>query len=128
MPQPTDPLDSLIERLETEARRAIRSRSIDAVHDLRVAIRRLFQGIELYHAAKKARKPLRHLMALAGEVRDCDIAVKLLAKPWAKGSGRLRKRIAGRREPARKMLAAELKSWTENVAEWRAKPGPRPPS
>jgi CHAD domain-containing protein len=120
MPQHAETIDPLLDNLNREARRAVRTRSIDAVHDVRVSIRRLFQALELYKGAKQSRKPLRHIMKFAGDVRDCDIAVNLLRRPWAKNTERLRERISHRRDSARRLLAVELKKWIEIAAEWRA--------
>ena len=120
MPGQPDPIDGLVTEFDSVARRAIRSRGIEPVHEVRVAIRRLFQGLTLYHPAKKIRKPLRHLMKLSGDVRDCDIALSLLKGAWAKDSTPLRERVAKRRASSRGMLAAELKTWLETAGTWRS--------
>ncbi len=51
----------------------------DAIHDLRVSIRRLTQCIRVFHApAKKMRRHLHKIMEHCGAVRNCDIALELL--------------------------------------------------
>jgi CHAD domain-containing protein len=56
----------------------------DAIHDLRVAIRRLNQGLRVFHgwfqtrSVKKLRGRLKKLMEKCGAVRNCDIAVEVL--------------------------------------------------
>jgi len=53
----------------------------DAIHDLRVSIRRLTQCFRVFHApAKKMRKRLHKIMQHCGAVRNCDIALELLAE------------------------------------------------
>lgn len=52
----------------------------DAIHDLRVSIRRLTQCFRIFHAsAKKTRRRLHKIMERCGAVRNCDIALELLA-------------------------------------------------
>ena len=52
----------------------------DAIHDLRVSIRRLTQCFRIFHArAKKMRRSLHKIMEHCGAVRNCDIALELLA-------------------------------------------------
>lgn len=56
----------------------------DAIHDLRVSIRRLNQGLRVFHAwfeargVKKHRRRLKKLMERCGAVRNCDIAMEVL--------------------------------------------------
>lgn len=56
----------------------------DAIHDLRVAIRRCLQCLRTFgvlfeeDAVKRIRKRLRRLIRLCGETRNCDIAVGVL--------------------------------------------------
>jgi CHAD domain-containing protein len=120
IPAKSNPLTSLAEQVDAEARRGIRSRSVESVHDIRVATRRLLQGLALFHAPKKFRKPVKHLLSLAGDVRDCDIAIKLLTKKWAQAGADVRQRIRARRTAAHRMLVASLKSWIATSAEWRS--------
>src|SRR4051812_33950274 len=76
----------LLDRLVHEVNLTVRSQSVEAVHDLRVAIRRFSQGLALLkhhgwsHEIKSIRKRLDELLTAAGPVRDCDIAIKLIAK------------------------------------------------
>ncbi len=52
-----------------------------AIHDLRVSIRRLTQCFRIFHApAKKMRRRLHKIMEHCGAVRNCDIALELLAE------------------------------------------------
>jgi len=53
----------------------------DAIHDLRVSIRRLTQCFRVFHApAKKMRQRLHKIMQHCVAVRNCDIALELLAE------------------------------------------------
>lgn len=78
-------LAARLNRVRDEWRRAAANPDDEAIHDLRVAIRRLSQayrilGIEAGDDGDKAKRKLREIRRLAGEVRDCDIAIDLLRK------------------------------------------------
>src|SRR5262249_28912176 len=66
--------------------RCIKSRSAEAVHDLRVATRRFAQPLIVFKPcfaakeSKKVRRTLRRILAAAGEVRDYDIAARLVSR------------------------------------------------
>jgi CHAD domain-containing protein len=52
-----------------------------AIHDLRVSIRRLTQCFRVFRApVKKMRRRLHKIMERCGAVRNCDIALQLLAE------------------------------------------------
>lgn len=69
----------LLEALIREARAAARSPSADAVHDLRVAIRRFTAALAMRKMPRAERKEIRsglkQVMQSAGNVRDYDIAL-----------------------------------------------------
>ena len=76
---------SYLQRFLEERRRASRSLADpDAVHDLRVSIRRLSQCLRTFRhlfepdSAKNMRRRLRKVMDLCAAVRDCDIALEVL--------------------------------------------------
>ena len=77
---------TLLRRLAFQVRQTGVRADAKAVHDLRVAIRRLRECLrtfaELYPAAprKKIRKELQRLMKSAERVRSADIALDLLKK------------------------------------------------
>src|ERR1700675_2818312 len=56
----------------------------DAIHDLRVSIRRLSQSLRTFRGlldpkrVKKLRRRLRNVMEYCGDVRNCDVALELL--------------------------------------------------
>jgi len=113
-------------RLAFQISRTIQSPDADTVHDLRVAIRRFTQVLVVWKpcfAPKKTkaiRRRLKSIMAVAGEVRNCDIAAKLLSKLDRAAAG-LAPRFLTRRRVAERMLVRSLKRSTARSlpAEWR---------
>lgn len=103
----------LLRNLTAQVRQTLRSANAEAVHDLRVAIRRFDQALLLFKPLldrkdiRKTRRKLKGVMELAGNVRNCDIAAELLA-------GRLdgaRQHLDEQRRNASRSLAAALRSW-----------------
>jgi CHAD domain-containing protein len=98
-----------------------------AIHDLRVAIRRFSQALAACkacfppRAVRKMRRRLKPVMALAGEVRDTDVALHLVAAAGA-GAGALEAKLRARRKTAAKSLVALLKHCTarKSVSKWRS--------
>ena len=79
-------------------------RDPDAIHDLRVSIRRLTQCFRIFHAqAKKMRRRLHKIMEHCGAVRNCDIALELLAECSLPESPSVPKLITERDASARKL-------------------------
>ena len=82
----SDQVDKRLERLAVEIREVVKSGDSDAVHDLRVAVRRFWQALSVFKlcfrgkALHNIRRQLKRIMSLAGEVRNCDLALKLLSK------------------------------------------------
>lgn len=118
-------ISALLDRLTEEVMRTARDRSPDAVHDLRVTIRRFGQSLRVFSSfvpkrrAKQVRKQLRHIMDLAGQVRNRDITMDLLA---AAGLERVREQMQADRDLAVRVLVSELERWmAENeCVRWRA--------
>jgi len=103
----------------------------EAVHDLRVTIRRLNQAIRIFvpgeqrRDARKIRRMLRKVMDAAGEVRDRDIALQLLAEAQVPARAGLMAAIEDQRETARakvKRKAAKL-AGDEFVNKWKTRFG-----
>jgi CHAD domain-containing protein len=107
----------LLERLSFHINRAAAAQTPDAVHDLRVAVRRFTQALVLgkscfvSRAVKKIRRRLRTIMTLAGTVRDYDIAVKLVTRSKAEDAAAVNGKLRAHRTEARKILAASLQQW-----------------
>ena len=76
----------------------------DAIHDLRVSIRRLTQCFRVFHAsAKKLRRRLHKIMEHCGAVRNCDIALDLLIECGLPQSPSVAKLKKSREDAARKL-------------------------
>lgn len=118
----------LIERLVFQANSAAKGPSPNAIHDLRVAIRRTEQALATFKpllprkAAKRIRKQLKVVLGLAGAVRDCDIAIKILLKFRQPEAADLRRHIRVRRKTAEGSLQTGLKrlSLRTKVSRWIA--------
>ena len=125
----------LLERLAFPVNSVVRSHSPEAVHDLRVAVRRLTQALTVGKACfpsrtvKKVRRRLRTAMTLAGAVRDCDIALKLVARSRAEDAAETEVKLRSRRNGARKVLVASLRQWTSRnfLSKWRQALGAEAP-
>ena len=74
----------LLRRLAIQVTRTARTGDADAIHDLRVAIRRLSRCLRVFaqfypeRSWKPVRRRLADLMDACGSVRDRDIAIGLL--------------------------------------------------
>src|ERR1017187_816237 len=115
----------LLERLAFQINGAVHSPHAIAIHDLRVAIRRFSQVLSACkscfpaRSVRKMRRRLKPIMTLAGEVRDTDVALQLVA---AAGASSLEAKLRARRKTAAKTLLASLKHWTarKSVSKWRS--------
>src|SRR5260370_20179388 len=122
-------IDRLLGQLGLQIRRARKSHGADPVHDLRVSIRRFTQALIacgpcfLGKDVKKIRRQLKAIMVPAGEVRDCDIAIKLLGKSKLAEAAAWRSRFQSRRKQAERTLLGSLKRWMERKfsLKWRSK-------
>src|SRR3984893_10812181 len=85
----------MLRQLAFEITRTLKSCDPETVHDLRVAIRRFNQMLRLLKPCflgkeiRMIRRQLKTIMNSAGEVRNCDIALKLLAKAARGDKGNL---------------------------------------
>lgn len=81
---PAQRASELLDHLSREMRQAAKNPNAEAVHDVRVAIRRLRQCLTVFaamfpaRASKNIHKSLREVLDAAGELRNLDIAVALL--------------------------------------------------
>jgi CHAD domain-containing protein len=119
--------DRLLGRLAFQIGRAIKSRNAEAIHDLRVAIRRFAQALRAFKPCfqgkelRKIRRELKQIMAVAGEVRNHDIALKLVAKSKRVQRTGLQPKIQSGRREAERSLVTLLKRWLERKSslKWR---------
>ena len=123
---PVEQVRRLIERLVFDANHTATCPNPHAVHDLRVAIRRLDQALVIFKLyvhrkpSKRIRKQLKTLLSAAGEVRNCDIAARILAKTGKPGAAALQRRVRSQRKDAQKSLLDMLKqlSLRTRVSKW----------
>src|SRR4030081_3288527 len=110
----------LLRRLAFQVSRAAKSADHEAVHDLRVAIRRLNRCLRAFpqfypgQSWKKIRRRLSHLMDAAGDVRDRDIAAKLLEEAGFDSSDPAFHLLRQERARAARHLTSILHHWKEH--------------
>lgn len=117
----------LLRRFAFQLSRAARSGDEDSIHDLRVAIRRFSRCLRAFsdfypdHAAKRIRRELSALMKTAGEVRDRDIALELLAAAKVTATADIVRRLETERRDAEHALQGEIRRWSQRgfSRKWR---------
>ncbi|MDR3699932.1 MAG: CHAD domain-containing protein [Candidatus Sulfopaludibacter sp.] len=100
-----------------------------AIHDLRVAIRRLSRGLRTFvpyypdRSWKSIRTQLRHVMRLAGAVRDRDIALECLAKAGIAAQAAIVTRLESERRQANEEFLAEIRQWKQRgiTRQWSSR-------
>lgn len=108
---------ALLRRLATQVERTAESPDEEAVHDLRVSIRRLSRCLRVFgqfyarQRGRKLRGQLRELLEAAGAVRDLDIAGNLLAQAGLPPNSGIVVRLAGERRAKGRQLAAVVRRW-----------------
>jgi CHAD domain-containing protein len=121
----------LLRRLAFQINRAARDGDADAVHDLRVSIRRLSRCLRAFaqfypgQAWKKMRRRLADLMDACGTVRDLDIAIELLGKAGLPPGSPVVRLLLVERRKAEHDLLAELRRWKGSAVsrKWKAQLG-----
>jgi CHAD domain-containing protein len=115
-------------RLAKELTGAARSpEDPDAVHDLRVAIRRFVESIKIFpevcgHSqSRKFRRKLKPLIRALGEVRNLDVTTGVLAAARIRPTPVITRQIQSEKRKAEKALTKILRSWRkrETLEEWR---------
>ena len=119
----------LLHRFASEVDHATAHLDADAVHDLRVSIRRLAQGLTVFEdelptrRARRVRKQVSALRRLAGEGRDLDIAIaETTRRRW---NAPLRAGLAAARAAAATRLQQEVSRFAkkEPWTKWSSKLG-----
>jgi CHAD domain-containing protein len=111
--------EQLLRDVTAKIQRAVEAPDINAVHDLRVAARRLRHLLEVlkpcFPPAETAqmRHALKTIMRRAGEVRDHDIAMQLLTKLVPAEAGSALEHLRQEREECVRLLSASLQRWTD---------------
>ena len=114
----------LLDHLAAQIRRTILRQDERHVHDLRVAIRRFSQALAILRPRlvrkniRPLKEPLEQMMKLAGEVRNCDITIKLLTKMKRRPPVEIR----AMRRQTEKDLVSSLEVWIQqdSASQWRA--------
>lgn len=104
----------------------------EALHDLRVSVRRLQQALRLFEdfldrdRCKEIRRKLSRLMDLCGAVRNCDVSLVLLAEVGITGK-RLLLNLRQERARRRERLLDHLRKWDGQTfsTEWYGRLKPR---
>jgi CHAD domain-containing protein len=116
MARSPDATRELYDRLTRQARRTARTPDAAQVHNLRVAIRRYSQALALLPpdtpGFRGVPRKLKKTMTLAGQVRDADIAIKLVAKLKPTGAQALQARLSRRRTRSETRLLDSLPDLT----------------
>src|SRR4051812_21720829 len=123
-----DSVTKLLQRLAFQIHHVRQNGDIEAVHDLRVAIRRFGQSLLLFKdvfagkEVKKIRRRLKKLMKLTNEPRDCDVGIELLPDSELAGAPSLVEELRKRRKEAMRLLLPELRRWRarKTSSKWRA--------
>jgi CHAD domain-containing protein len=123
--QPVEQISRLIDRLAFQANRTAKSSNSDAVHDLRVAIRRLEQALVTFRVhlprkqMKRIRKQLKAVLSCAGALRDYDVAARILSRIGQPAAAALHREVRARRKDAEKALLVRLKRLSLRTRVWR---------
>jgi len=121
----------LLRRLAYQANRTSLLKNADAVHDLRVSIRRLAQCLQVFAqffpraCGKRIRLKLDKVMDLASEARNRDIALEILRGAGSPAGSPLMLTLVEERRQAERALVAALKRWKRKNSQrkWRSKLG-----
>ena len=119
----------LLRGLAVRVNRAARTGDAEAIHDLRVAVRRLSRCLRAFaqfyprDSWKPIRRRLRGLMSACGGVRDRDIAIELLEKAGVPVVSTLPRRLDEERHAAAEDLRRKLLRWKHRDyrRRWRAR-------
>ncbi len=120
---------TLLRRLAFQANRTARHSDADAVHDLRVSIRRLAQCLRIFgqflprERGKKSQRRLRTVIDLASAVRDRDIAMGLLAAARIPSGSAMVQALSQERAEAERSLVGALEGWSRRgfQKKWRSR-------
>ncbi len=121
----------LLRRTAFQANRACTLKHADAVHDLRVSVRRLGQCLRAFGQflpqakARKIRQQLKVTLDFASQVRNRDVALELLRRAALPPGSSLLEVLDEERTRAAQALVAELKLWAKKDIQrkWRSRLG-----
>lgn len=123
-----DQITARLGKLAFEVRRAAKAQDTEAIHDLRVAIRRFSESLIVFGVlvpkrdAAKIHKRLGRMMDDAGRIRDRDIAIEFLRESGVAPEQPLLRRLSRERAAAERDLLDRIERWNQkNVSgKWRA--------
>jgi CHAD domain-containing protein len=118
---------ALLDRLAWQVRHTAKRCDPESVHDLRVAIRQLINCLRVFkqffpdQPRKKIRRQLQALRDLAGQVRNRDIALEVVASVLSQPDEELSSGLAHERARAKRELENALHHWTRRklFRKWR---------
>jgi CHAD domain-containing protein len=119
----------LLRRVASQMTRAAHTADADAIHDLRVAIRRLSRCLRVFaqfypaRPRKQLRRRLSDVLDACGAVRDRDIAIGLLHQAGVAPNSPLVLRLDAERRSAGRELQLELQGWKPRgfTRQWRSR-------
>jgi len=120
---------NLLRRLAFQVSRAAKSGDPEAIHEVRVSIRRFSQCLRVFaqfypgNSWKKVRRQLDGLMDKAGSVRDLDIAMELLDDAGVGAGSPVVTRLREERRQAQRNLLQEIRLWKSRgfSKQWRSR-------
>lgn len=121
-------LSDLLRKVVFEVHRAPQSPGSEAIHDLRVAIRRFLQVSKIFRQflpakeLKRIRRKLRRAMDASAEVRERDIALEFFDEALVSQDAAPRQTLIRERKRAQRRLAASLDKWGRKdlASKWRS--------
>jgi CHAD domain-containing protein len=121
----------LLRRFSLQVTRTARTGDPDAIHHLRVSIRRLSRCLRVFaqfypgRGWKKFRRRLKELMDACGRVRDLDVALAVLAGADFPSTSIVVRRLNRDRAAALVELMTLLRRWKQRGAshKWRTQLG-----
>jgi CHAD domain-containing protein len=117
---------ALLDSLDLHLRRALKTSDAEQIHALRVATRRFTQALVIFESFVRGshgiREDLKLPMTLSGEVRDFDIALKILGDSDA-AAPKIIDSIERDRAKSERMLVKALAKMSERgtLGKWRLK-------
>jgi CHAD domain-containing protein len=117
----------LLRRVALKMTKAAHTAHADAIHDLRVAIRRLSRCLRVFSQfyprspRKELRRRLAEVLDSCAAVRDRDIAIVMLRQAGVAAGAPLVRRLGAERRAAAHSLQSELQGWTPRgfTRRWR---------
>lgn len=118
--------NELLARLGREVANVSQRTDAEAIHDLRVSIRRYTQALRALRSmyarsdVKRIRRRLRSMMDLAAEIRNRDIVLELMDKAKISPESPIYQHMAEERDIARGDLVLLARQWKRRnvTANW----------